>query len=374
MSRVLLLSISVGTGHTRAADAVQEGLKRIRPETQTAVVDAFAYANPLLGKVLVGTYMEAIRFTPRVYRFLYTMAEGELGEPGKTEFSRLLNLLMATRLLSFLGEFQPEAVACTHPFPLGVMSVLRKRGHFDRPLIGVITDYSVHPFWLFGNVDRYCVAAPPLREELLRRGVPAGRVEVTGIPILPKEAGNLSRAEARARWGFTPGRPLVLVMGGGLGLGPLEGAVKALADLQNIQVAVVAGKNEKLAARLSALETRGPRVRVFGYLEHVDELMDAADLIVTKPGGLTSAEALARGLPIVVLDPIPGQEERNTEFLLRQGVAVRVKGKNALTGTVSELLRDRRQLGTMQKAALALGRPDAALAVARGILAAIENA
>lgn len=377
LKKVLILSVSAGTGHMRAASALKSAIIEENPAASVTILDTFRYASPLLDKVVLGTYMELLKMTPVVYGYLYRKAEK--GQPlsgfMKTEFSRILNKVAANKLIHFLASERPQAVICTHPFPLGIIASLRAKGQFDIPFFATITDFTIHPFWVFPQVDYYLVPADDLRSPFKEYGIGLERVCATGIPIDPHFSLPVDRHSVRQSLGLNLETPTALVMGGGLGMGSLAEAVKALGGGKlPCQLMVVTGNNESLRLRLERLAASLPNnVKVFGFVNNIHELMTAADFLVSKAGGLTCAEAMSKGLPVFIDDPLPGQEERNTDFLVSAGAAIRVNGTENLARAVWSRLEEPGRLRAMSEAAARLGRPQSARA-ARDIIKQAVNA
>lgn len=366
LERVVILSVSAGAGHMRAAAALKTAVLETNPQATVIILDTFRYTSPLLEKVMLGTYMEMLKITPVVYGYLYRQAES--GQPlsgfAKQEFSRILNKLTAPKLVQFLRQQQPQLVICTHPFPVGILDRLKEQGLFNVPLVATITDFTVHPFWVFPGVDAYTVADRQLSRLLEEQGIAPARIHAAGIPIDPSFARPVNRRAVRAGLGLADGLPAVLVMGGGLGMGPLADVVQALGNGDvRCQIMVVAGSNEQLRAKLERMAgtLRNP-ARVFGFIQNIHELMSAADLMVGKAGGLTCAEAMAKGLPMFICDHLPGQEERNAQFLQRAGAAVQVDGTKELVAALIACLSSPQRLRLMAANAVRLGRPQAARA------------
>ena len=369
--KILILTIKVGAGHTKAAEAMKEAFVQQSPDNIVEIIDAFDYANPLLGKMIVTTYMELIKVTPYLYNYLYTKAEIKTDSFSKKEFLKILNKLTDSKLVALLDEFQPDVIICTHPFPLGIVTIIKERLELTIPIVAVITDFTVHPFWIFNNVETYIVAAPQLKENLIGLGVLEERIMVTGIPIDPKFRCVLDKPSVRRKLGVLSQPSTILLMGGGLGLGPLKNIVKTLNNSElDYQLLVVVGKNENLQKKLKdMLPDLRLNIKVYGFIENIYEFMEIADLIITKPGGLTSSEALAKGLPMILIDPIPGQEERNCDFLISNGVAIRATDEDSLIRTLQRLIDRPEEVFKMKSRAKDLGRADSALEVAELIYA-----
>ncbi|MFZ5646314.1 MAG: MGDG synthase family glycosyltransferase [Bacillota bacterium] len=366
--RIIVLSVSAGSGHIRAAQALQSAFLEEDPELEVIILDTFKYASPSLEKLVLGAYMEMLRLTPAFYGYIYRQSEkGQLLSGfAKKEFNRLLSRFSSPRLIDFIDSHRPEAVICTHPFPLGVLSALRRQGKFGRYTVGTLTDMTIHPYWIFPEVDLYTVGAERLAGELAGFGIPESRIYTTGIPIDPAFAGDVDRKAVLASCNLVEGIPTILVMGGGLGMGPLEEAVAALgATDTRCQIIVVTGSNTPLKEKIELMSARLPnRVFVLGYCDNVHQLMAVSNIMVSKAGGLSCAEALARRLPILIMDPLPGQEERNAQFLVSEGAALGVSGTDDLVGKVKKCLANPFLLEEMSGAAARLGRPDAARVIA----------
>lgn len=365
LKRLLILSITAGTGHMRAAEAVKEAVKKTNRQAEVTILDAFRYANPLLEKVILGTYIEILKMSPVIYSYLYRQAEW--GQPlagfAKAEFNKIINRLAASKLIDFIAETKPQIILCTHPFPVGIMENIKKKGFFHGPVLAAVTDFTVHPFWVFPGIDCYLVAADDLQKSLCEYGIKKDQVCVTGIPISYNFTRRWDKRKLRSIYGLNPDLPVALVMGGGLGMGSLETVVKALGNGQGkYQLIVVAGYNKTLKVKLERMiPILDNRMVVLGYVREIHKLMATADFLISKAGGLTCAEALASGLPIFIVNPLPGQEERNTEFLTSCGVAVKINKGIDLPGIIDEVLAEPERMEKMRESAFKLGRPQAAM-------------
>ncbi|OPY62680.1 MAG: Processive diacylglycerol beta-glucosyltransferase [Pelotomaculum sp. PtaU1.Bin065] len=363
LKKILVLSVTVGNGHMRSAEAIKKAANNLYPETEVSILDTFRYASPFLEKVVLGTYMEILKMSPVVYGYLYRQAEK--GQPlsgrGKLEFNRILNLLVAPKLVKYIKDFQPEVIVCTHPFPVGIMSHMKKKGMFTGPVLAAITDFTIHSFWIFPGVDYYLIGDEQLQPECAAFGIKPENVRATGIPIDPAFERKYNKKELREKLGLNPELPSILVAGGGLGMGNLESAMKTLGEsFDDCQLMVVAGTNDLLKERLVKLAPdMSCAVKIYGYVNNIHELMAAADLLIGKPGGLSCAEAMAMGLPVFIIDPLPGQEERNAQFLAGAGAGLRVDERN-LAGQVKSYLQDAGRLEIMTRSAITLGKPRAA--------------
>ncbi|MBV8425313.1 MAG: hypothetical protein JO349_08970, partial [Candidatus Eremiobacteraeota bacterium] len=318
---VLFLSASVGVGHTSAAKAVEVALGEAQVDVR--IVDAYQYAVPFFSKIAADGYIRMVKTVPWVYGFLYDRVERakKVGSPRKW-----LSRLGAQNLHALIESLAPSCVVCTHAFPCGIMAQYKRTIDPTLPVVGIVTDYVVHPFWIYRNIDTYAVATPQMRDTLMSRGIAPSRVQVTGIPVDPRFGLHGSKMHARQALGLEleGDTRLVLVMAGGLGIGPLEMMLRALQDVRAPLAAVVlTGRNARREARLREWATHLPYpVHVRGFEPNVFDYMHAADLLLTKPGGLSITEALVARLPMVLVKPLGGQEERNTRYFLKHHVAL----------------------------------------------------
>lgn len=363
---MLFLSASVGEGHTAAAQAVSAAVNQRRPHTHCQVVDSYRYASQVFHRVASNGYIGMVKLLPQLYKYVYDQAERATKVSG---FKTWLHHYTAVNLRQYVARLAPDVVVCTHAFPCGVMAEYKREYGDAPPVIGVVTDFVVHPFWIHKNIDGYAVATAAMRQTLGMRGVTLDRVRVTGIPIDGRFARPASKAALCQGLGIHPDKRTVLLMGGGLGIGPLEKALRYIDRLpHDVQTVVVVGKNPPLERRLvEAARTLRRPVTVLGFVPNVYDYMRCADILVSKPGGLTSAEALATELPFVMLRPLPGQEERNTRYLLESGVGVRVQSLKELTTALDRLLSDPAALDRMRRNAQKLAKPHAATAIAEMI-------
>jgi processive 1,2-diacylglycerol beta-glucosyltransferase len=367
--RILILSASVGGGHLRAAEAVEAACRRRDPSAVVRHVDTLTLTPGAFRRVYAKGYFDLVNHAPDLLGALYARSDrpprGRSGERLRLAVERL-----NTRpLVALLDDFAPDVVCHTHFLPAEILGHRRRRRGFRAPQAVVVTDYDVHRFWVSGSPDLYCVAREDGRIQLEALGVATERIRVTGIPVVPAFAELPDRAALRLEHGVDANQPVLLVLCGGFGLGPVEALVGALwGHVRGVQMIVIAGRNDPLRRRLEAAARRAEvPTRVLGFTSEMHEWMGLADVAVTKPGGLTTSEALACGLPLVVANPIPGQETRNAAMLYEEGAAI--SGENLLTvgPRVARLLASPERLAAMRASALRLGRPHAAMAVAEAL-------
>ena len=366
--KILLMYITVRSGHYQAARAVEQAIHRVQPQAEILTIDAFQYLNPVLARIVDRMYLSVIQKIPDLWEYLY---DSPHVVQRSERFRKLLHQYDSPRLKSLLEEFQPDAVACTQAFPCGLVADYKEANGLKIPLYGVLTDFWPHAYWVHKQVDGYLVPAEQTKHWLTNREVSQDKIHVTGIPIDPAFAATPDPALLHLRFQMNNGIPVLLLMGGGQGLGPLLESVDLLDRVnRRFQLMVVAGSNESLYHRLI---TRAPRMKhpmqVFGHVDFVADLMSVATLIVTKTGGLTTSEALAKGLPILALNPIPGQETSNARFLVNAGAACLAKNLADLPMLLDHLLGSPEELRTMAQNSRRLGHARSADEAARLILA-----
>jgi processive 1,2-diacylglycerol beta-glucosyltransferase len=283
---------------------------------------------------------------------------------------RFLNKSSHKKLAKLFKEFPADTVVCSQAFPCSMVADYKTTNKLSFTLIGVLTDFAPHSYWINEGVDHYIVPSQDTKERFIKKGVPAEKIHVFGIPIRYKFAERMDQRKVRGDLGLEMDVPVALVMGGGQGLGAMKEAVKTLiASKEALQLIVVAGSNQKLFKWLQKISAKSSKkILCYDYASNIDELMEASDLIVTKSGGMTTAECLAKGLPMVIITPLPGQEARNTDFLLEKGVAIHVHDMRDLAEEVELLLRSPQRLKAMSTAAYESGKPHAADDIARLVM------
>ena len=323
--KVLILSITAGQGHNATGKAVSDYLKS--QGVQCATLDTYEYAAPLIKEAVDKGYLLNVSYTPELFGKMYRMAEKKPYHRYQMPFSflRMVNRRFAAEIIELVDEYQPDAIVCTHVFAAAVVNVLKASYHLQAITVGVITDFTVHPFWEdTPHLDYYVTASEYLAYQLLKKGLDASKMLPFGIPIHPKFSEKLPQAEARRQLGLAEDGKTILIMGGSMGHGHFDELITRLDKLPiDFQLLVICGSNDAMRQKLTALETAKP-IQVYGFVDNVDVFMDASDCLIGKPGGLTTSEALAKELPMIMVDPIPGQEERNVEFLLNNGLALSV--------------------------------------------------
>ena len=370
--KVLILSASAGTGHVRAAAALEKVFRQ-RPDVgEVRNVDALRFTNRLFRDFYSKLYIQLVQKAPTILGIVYN----SMDEPWKTDRMRLmLDRLNTGPLERFIARFKPDITVCTHFLPAEIISYLINKGKLDARLSIVVTDLDVHAMWLCRTFHRYFVALEESKIHLQNLGLPGENITVSGIPIDPAFGQIGDRAAMRTEAGFDNDRPLFLISGGALGVSPAAGVLDGLARLRHpAQAVVICGKNTEMQHGMEqqarAIEAANPglTIRVLGYTDAMHKWMQMADLFIGKPGGLTTAESLASGLPMVIVAPIPGQEERNSDHLLEKGIAIKCNEFTTLAYKIDGLLDHPAILQAMSEKARWFGRPNAAATIVDTLL------
>jgi len=367
--RILIATVTAGAGHLQAAAALEEAWRELRPRDTLQRLDVLDFTPRLYRKAYVEGYVKLVEHAPDLWAHVFKKTDNPNLIRKLGRLRRTLAHLTTNKFARRLKSFKPQAVLCTHYMPLEIMGRFKaKTKRLPAPVtVSVVTDFEAHALWMDPAVDLYCVAAEETKLRLLARGAADEAVAVTGIPVGAKFSVPIDSAQVRKRLGLRDDLPTLLVLGGGFGMGPVEQILRELNKVQlPIQVLVVCGRNEELRQQLALQDRRYP-AHVLGFVSNMQELMAVSELVITKPGGLTTSEALAMGKPIFVLNPIPGQEAANSDFLLEHGAAAKANRLEDLPYRVEKLISSPK-LGEMAAAARNLGKPQAARDICRAVL------
>jgi len=369
--RILVLSVPAGAGHTRVAEAIRAGASTGPGGAEVIHLDATAYATPRLRKVYADLYIMLVRRAPAVWSWIYQYTNGAAPDGWAHRLRRKVERRDSAPLLDKIAALRPDAIVCTHFLPAEILSREVADGALPCPVWVQVTDFDLHRMWVHRHMAGYFAGNDEVAFLMHKQGIPGDTIHVTGIPVMPAFTRQLERAACAREIGIDPGRMTFLLMGGGAGLGGLSTlAQRLLAIPGNFQLIVLAGRNAAELAVLERLAAAHPgRLVPQGFTDRVERLMACADVAITKPGGATTAECLAMGLPMIVNASIPGQEERNANFLLEYGAALKAFDAPSLEYRVRYLMAHPDALEKMRARALALGRPHAAAAVLATVLA-----
>lgn len=375
--RVLILSASVGGGHVRAAQAIELALKQQHPDVECRMVDVLELTNKAFRRIYGKAYFDLFNHMPHAVGYLYDlMDKPATGKRIQQRLRRLVQKINLKKLKQLLVKQPWDLIINTHFLPSEIVACLHRDGKLATPQVTVVTDFDVHGVWMCDPTDRYFTATMEGKKNLAGLGVDEDIIQVAGIPIDPVFSIPADRDACLRQLHLAGDRPIVLQLAGGFGVGPLERIYSELTSITTpMDLIVVTGKNEKAYRKLTSLPQTGiHRVTVLGFTTQMDALLTVADLAVTKPGGLTTSEALARGTALVVVNPIPGQEGRNSDFILENGCGIKANNLFSLGYKVQTLLDDKPRLQQMKANALAHGKPRAAFDVVEASLKVANEA
>ncbi len=366
--RILMATVTAGGGHLAAAAALEEAWRTMRPDDVIKRLDLVKFFSPLHKKIHEDGYVKLVKLAPELWGMIFEKTDNPKVARQMSRLRRAFPSNSRNKFVRHLNQFKPDVILCTHFLPFETLGLLRQKQKAPHPLVvSVVTDFEAHALWMDACVDLYCVATEETKARLVARGATAENIVATGIPISAKFLTRPDPKAVRQQYGLRDDQPVLLVLGGGFGMGPVA---EILAELDKVpgwfQTIVVAGRNEKLRRELATHNRQHP-THVLGFATNMHELMAVADLILTKPGGLTSSEALAMGKPLFILNPIPGQEAANSDFLLERGAAAKVNRVEDLPFRIEQLLNSKK-LDEMARAAKVLGRPHSAAAICKEVL------
>jgi processive 1,2-diacylglycerol beta-glucosyltransferase len=372
-ARIILMYISENSGHHSATLAIEKALKILSPQSEILNINAFNYTNPISERIVNRLYMGLIKATPRIWDYLYdNPAVAKKIEKIKDNIHKL----NSPKLKVLFDRFRPDMVACTQAFPCGMVADFKKTYDSKVPLAAILTDYIPHSYWVYDNIDYYIAPSQEVAVRLAKKGIDPLKIKPLGIPFDPKFTQPILKDQACQRLGLDPKQIVILVMGGGQGLGPIKTIVKSLEKVRhNFQEIVVTGTNKKLYRSLKKkIKKYKKKILLYGYAQNINELMSVSDIIITKPGGVTTAEALAKKMAMLIVKPIPGQEANNTVYLTEKGAAIKVDSAKQINFILEELLNDPKKLSSLRNSAGKISKPNSSFDIARLLLdAAIKS-
>lgn len=366
------MTLSVGSGHVRAAEVIQRALHDGNDAVEVRVLDALQVAQAWFLWLYVHPYWMMLRYAPWLWRRLFERRQRKFH---RSTAPHWLFRRGCIEVLKQLKAFAPHLVVVTEIGAAEIAALGRREGWFSAPVLAAQTDYHTEPPWVQPEIDVYCVGSDEARAQLISWGISPNRVLLCGIPVDPAFALAFDKADLLRALGLDARRPIVLVMGGGMGPAPLEKIIESL-DLCGLplQVLAVAGHDRELRQRLERFRGKVTLdLRTFGWTDTIPELMAVADLLITKPGGVTTAEALVAGRPMLLTHPIPGPEEKHVRYLEQNAVAVHARTLAELPQLAHRLLSDPERLREMRRRAREMARPDAAHAIAQAARALLEK-
>ena len=353
MNRILIFYGSYGGGHLSASRSIRDYIQSNYPDSEIMIVDCIEYINKLFNKVTTKAYVDFSKNARWIWKQLYYGSESG----GLARISNSINRIMAIKLDKLIQEFCPTLIISTHPFSSQMCAILKQKGKVNCTLATVMTDYAPHNQWLVAHefVDYYFVAHEGMKEQLIERGVEPNKIYATGIPLSNRFLLNYDKPKILQEYNLSPDKKTILFFCGGeygFGKGKTFNRLKAIIDtFPNLQVIAIAGRNEKMKERFDALveETNSRNtVKILSYTNQVPELMSVSDLVITKPGGLTTTESLASGLPLIIIDPLPGQEEENADFIEKSGAGIWIKENDDIQNILFDVLGNTYKLQDMK--------------------------
>lgn len=373
--KILVVYAESGAGHRRAAESISRAAGEIYPELELKLINSLDYSTPFFQAVYPRTYLYLVTYFPPVWGFFYHLTNCRSFYPLVGRLRRLGNYCNSRRLVRYLRQENPGVIISTHFYASEVVADLKRKGENWR-LISVVTDLRLHRFWVTEPVDEFVVGSEETGADLIRAGVRAEKVKILGIPISPFFSRTEKREELIRKLNLRENLPTILLVSGGFGVGPIARLVNCLGNLtvyseanqreKRLQLLVVCGRKERLYRKVKKMAAglRNP-VEVYRFVENMHELMAVSDLLIGKSGGLTIAEALAKNLPLIVISPIPGQERKNCELLLKWGVAVRIRRIEEADRVVGQFFRSPGRLQAFRVNIEKHARPGAAAGIVK---------
>lgn len=365
--RIILMYISEVSGHHSATVAIERAIKILQPRTEVLNINAFNYTNPITEKIINKIYMGVIKHAPKIWDYLY---DNPNVVRRLEKIKKVVHKFNSPKLKNLFDDFQPDVVACSQAFPCGMVADYKLNCNVDIPLVAVLTDFVPHSYWIYDKVDYYVTPSEEVSMRLACKGVDPGKIKSLGIPFDPKFNEPQDRKSIAQKLGLDPGAPTILIMGGGQGLGPIHGIIDSLDSLERkVQMIVVTGTNKKLYSSVKKkIEKCASRIVLYGYASNVQELMSVSDIIITKPGGITTSEVLAKRIPMIIANPLPGQEANNTAYLTEKGAAIKIDDARQIGAVVDDLFAHPEKLGRLRGSAAAISKPHSSVDIARLLL------
>lgn len=352
----LILSITAGQGHNQTAMVLSKHFNDVGIECK--YLDVYNYVNPILSDYVNKLYLMSTKSIPKIYGGVYRMCEKReiTAETGVHGMTKLTNSVFSKNLIKLIEDEKPDFIICTHIFAALLVTYVSSISEVTAKTIGIVTDFTIHPYWEDSLLDHYIIASEKLTIQGVKKGFPENKFIPLGIPIDTKFANRIDKKEARKMLNIDDKRS-ILFMSGSMGFGDVTKEILELDKLDlDFQIVSICGNNKKLKAKIDALPLN-KKIYNYGYVDNVDVFMDACDCIITKPGGLTTSEALVKQIPMLINNPIPGQEDRNVEFLLNAGAAMKISSTNPIDEAIYQLFIDERQVEHLREAMGVLAKP-----------------
>lgn len=369
--KALIVSLRAGAGHLMAAAALEAAFLGSRPTPAVRNIDLLDYSTDLIKFLYGKMYLDVVKLLPELYAYSYKHYE-----PSKKFIKPrfLIDRFSFSAFFDLMEDFDPDLLVCTHFIPTALVENFRRKKGKSFPIAVTLTDFEFHPLWIAPNIDLYFTATQEVKSSLIYYGVAPEQIVVSGIPVHPKFSAPKDRASLLRKHGLREGSPILLISAGSFGITPLEEVIDELGGIkEEFQLMVVCGRNADLEKKLLENRKTRPRLRkVFGFVDFMHELMAISDLLITKPGGITVSESLAVGLPMILIEPIPGQEEANADYVVEQGAALKARSVSSLIYKLQSLLSTSQKLKEMSRRALDISHPNAARIVVEAVRSRLE--
>lgn len=356
--KVLIFSVSAGGGHVQAAEAIKDYIKLEDLDSEVRIIDTLKYINPIIDKVVIGSYLKALKVTPSLYRKLYSYSEGT--DPIAVTLASKLIEILTYKLIPLIDDFNADVLISTHPFTTEMLSVLKFKYNLNTPCMSIITDFYSHSTWLHPYINAYVVSNEDMIDKMVSEGIKKESIYDFGIPVKPYFVKKYDRDATLQDLNLSTSKFTVLIMGGSLGMGKIKDIYEQLNEMdEDIQIIIITGKNKKLYSNLLKLKDFSlKQTCIVGFTEEVNKYMQCSNLLLTKPGGLTITEALICNLPIGIFSPIPGQEEKNAQFLFKHELAVNLTDTSKCGENIDILLKAPDKLKAMAENCSKFSKPN----------------
>ena len=373
LCKILFISAPVGAGHIRAAQAVSSSLCKKKTDMETKIVNVFDFFSPMIGKCILKIYFKILKLIPQLYGMAYSWGnESYIALLGR----KIISGYLSEKMEKYIIEYNPAVIVCTHATPAGLVAYLVKKKKINIPVIAVVTDFVIHRLWIYSEIKHYVVANQAMRDFLVTYGIHHSCIKVMGIPIDEKFLQKIDKEKILTELEFNSKIKTILIIGGGAGILPMDEIVISCEAIDmTLQLVVVTGNNTNMYNKLMALQPKlHNRVRILRYVDNINELMAVSDLIISKPGGMTTAEALTTGVPMLIYKPIPGQEEANTNYLLQCKAALRADSLEDIQSMIKMLFIEHpEQLTILKENAVGISQPMAADKIAEYAISQMKN-
>lgn len=359
--KILILYASFGNGHKSAAFAIKNYLEENYADIEINIIDSYRYINKAFNKTTAKSYEFITNKTPTVWKNIYKYSD----EKGMlSTMSKEMNKVSSHKLTKLINNFNPDVIVSTHMFNNNMCGRLKQKGKINCKIVSVITDFAFHSEWLINAeyIDEFYVSNDAMKLDFIKRGFSKDKIFVTGIPVSPKFNMNFNREQIRKEFGLENKTTFLFFAGNNYVFNSMKQIFESLLHLQNVQIIALCGKKEKTKVFFENILEQNPNtnnVKILSFTDKIPELMSISDFVVTKPGGLTTSEVLACNIPIIICNPIPGQEEQNSNFLLNNGLAVRLFNNDDMEITLKNFLNNKRRIEQIKEMQKLIGKPNA---------------